>query len=180
MSDRRETLVVGSRAPEFLLSAANRDGILSLSGFLSRGELIVEFLRGTWCPNCRRRMTELEAMKVEIEKAGAQLVYIAAEKSTGMWKPAKFLQSHPVSYPFLLDEDRVVTKAYGLYHGLGLDAINIAHPASLVISRDRKVEYIYRGDSQTDRAPFQKVMEAVRKTIGFGLKHAGPDPANLG
>jgi hypothetical protein len=36
------------RAPEFLLAAANRDGLLSLSGFLSRGTLIVEFLRGTW------------------------------------------------------------------------------------------------------------------------------------
>ena len=69
-------------------------------------------------------------MKTDIEQAGAQLVYIAAEKSTGVWKPAKFLQSHPVSYPFLLDEDRLVTKAYGLYHGLGIDAINIAHPGS--------------------------------------------------
>jgi hypothetical protein len=48
MPDRTETLAVGSRAPEFLLSAANRDGILSLSGFLSRGALIAEFLRGTW------------------------------------------------------------------------------------------------------------------------------------
>ena len=48
MSDCTETLAVGSRAPEFLLSAANRDGILSLSGFLSRGSVIVEFLRGTW------------------------------------------------------------------------------------------------------------------------------------
>jgi hypothetical protein len=48
MLNRTETLSIGSRAPEFLLSAANRDGILSLSGFLSRGPLIVEFLRGTW------------------------------------------------------------------------------------------------------------------------------------
>ena len=56
-----------------------------------------------------------------------------------------------------------MTKAYGLYHRLGMDAINIAHPATLVIDRDRKVEYIYRGDSQTDRAPFDEVLEAVRK-----------------
>jgi hypothetical protein len=48
MQERTETLTAGSRAPEFLLPAANRDGILSLSGFLSRGTLIVEFLRGTW------------------------------------------------------------------------------------------------------------------------------------
>jgi peroxiredoxin len=73
------------------------------------------------------------------------------------------LRSHRVSYPFLLDEDRAVTKAYGLYHQLGMDAIPIAHPAILVIDRNRKVQYIYRGDSQTDRAPFDEVMEAVRK-----------------
>ena len=48
MLDRTETLTVGSRAPEFLLPAANQDGILSLSGFLLHGVLIVEFLRGTW------------------------------------------------------------------------------------------------------------------------------------
>jgi peroxiredoxin len=108
-------------------------------------------------------MAQLELVKTEIEQAGAQLVYIAAEKSTGVWKPAKFLQSHPVSFPFLLDEDRTVTKAYGLYHRLGVDAIHIAHPATLVIDRDRKVEYIYRGDSQTDRAPFHQVLKAVKK-----------------
>jgi hypothetical protein len=31
-----------------------------------------------------------------------------------------------------------------------------------VIDRDRTVDYIYRGDSQTDRAPFHQVMEAVK------------------
>ena len=75
-------------------------------------------------------------MKTDIEQAGAQLVYIAAEKSTGVWKPAKFLQSHPASYPFLLDEDRLVTKAYGLYHGFGIDAINIHNNVCKFISRD--------------------------------------------
>jgi len=104
-------------------------------------------------------MSELELMKTEIERAGAQLVYIAAER---------VVQSHPVSYPFLLDEDRAVTKAYGLYHRLGIDAINIAHPATLGIGRERKVDYIYRGDSQTDRALFQKVMESIRKLSAIG------------
>ena|ERR1700690_1368521 len=108
-------------------------------------------------------MAQFEPIKTEIEQAGANLVYIAAEKSTGVWKPAKFLQSHPVSFPFLLDEDRAVTKAYGLYHRLGVDAIHIAHPATLVIDRDRKVGYIYRGDNQTDRAPFDQVLQAAKK-----------------
>ena len=108
-------------------------------------------------------MAQLEPRKNEIEDAGAELVYIAAEKATGVWKPVKFLQSHPVSYPFLLDEDRTVTKSYGLYNRVALDALNIAHPATIVIGRDRKVTYIYRGDSQTDRAPFDQALEVVAK-----------------
>ena len=48
MLDHTETLKVGQRAPEFALEAANRDGVLTLSGFLRRRVLIAEFLRGTW------------------------------------------------------------------------------------------------------------------------------------
>ena len=102
-------------------------------------------------------------MKNELERAGAQLVFIAAEKREGMFKPLKFLEKHPVSFPFLLDEDRSVTKAYGLYHKIGKDAINIAHPATLVIDHGGTVRYIYRGDKQTDRAPMEKLIEALRK-----------------
>ena len=48
MQNCTETLEVGSRAPEFSLTAANHDGTFSLAGFLVRGPVIVEFLRGTW------------------------------------------------------------------------------------------------------------------------------------
>jgi len=43
-----ETLGIGSRAPEFSLTAANREETFSLSGLRAQGAVIVEFLRGTW------------------------------------------------------------------------------------------------------------------------------------
>jgi peroxiredoxin len=43
-----ETLKVGSQAPAFTLPAANSEGSFSFVDLLSRGALIVEFLRGTW------------------------------------------------------------------------------------------------------------------------------------
>jgi peroxiredoxin len=110
-------------------------------------------------------MAQLEPTKTEIERVGAELVYIAAEKRDGLWKPARFLAKHSVSFPFLLDEDRSVTKAYGLYHHLGHDAIHIAHPATLVISRDGVVRYIYRGENQLDRAPVDEVVEAAKQAL---------------
>jgi peroxiredoxin len=48
MKEKTETLAVGDRAPEFTLPAANQEGTFSLSQWLRRGPLILEFLRGTW------------------------------------------------------------------------------------------------------------------------------------
>ncbi|SRR5579872_4578344 len=109
-------------------------------------------------------MAQFEPLKEEIVKGGAQVVFVAAEKREGFFKPEKYLAKNPVSFPFLLDEDRSVTKAYGLYHRISKDAFNIAHPATLVIDRGGVVRFIYRGENQLDRTPLQPVLEAVKKT----------------
>ncbi len=106
-------------------------------------------------------MAQFESRKQEIESAGAQVAFVAAEKRDGLWKPGKFLEKHPISFPFLLDEDRAVTKAYGLHHAFGADAVNIAHPATLVIDCGGVVRYLYRGDNRNDRAPLDEVLKAV-------------------
>lgn len=108
-------------------------------------------------------MAQFESRKQEIEAAGAQVAFIAAEKRDGVWKPGKFLEKHPISFAFLLDEDRAVTKAYGLHHAFGADAFNIAHPATLVIDRGGTVRWIYRGENQNDRAPMDEVLQAAGK-----------------
>ncbi|MGE5204891.1 MAG: hypothetical protein ACM3PW_04700 [Chlamydiota bacterium] len=48
MQNKTEILAVGDRAPDFTLSAANREGVFSLSESRQRGPVILEFLRGTW------------------------------------------------------------------------------------------------------------------------------------
>jgi hypothetical protein len=133
-------------------------------------------------------MAQFESRKNEIEAAGAQVALIAAEKRDGLWKPGKFFVKHPVSSVFLLDEDRVVTKAYGLHHALATDAFNIAHPATLVIgsgSNDsggtaqnivrNTVRYIYRGDNQLDRAPLDEVLAAI-KILNRSSRATGDPP----
>jgi peroxiredoxin len=106
-------------------------------------------------------MTQFESRIPEINAAGTQLAFIAAEKRDGVWKPGRFFEKHPIASVFLLDEDRSVAREYGLHHALGTDAINIAHPATLLIDRERRVRYIYRGDNQKDRAPLDEVMRAL-------------------
>jgi peroxiredoxin len=110
-------------------------------------------------------MAQFEPHANEIAQLGAQLVYIAAEKRTGVWNPVKYLAEQPISFPFLLDEDRSVTKAYALYHAFGHDAFRIAHPATLVVDRTETLRFIYRGDNQTDRVAVDEVLRALRKLL---------------
>jgi peroxiredoxin len=106
-------------------------------------------------------MAQFEPIKSEIEKFGA-LVYIAAEKRAGMFHPEKFFTDHQVSYPFLLDEDRVVTKSYGVYHRIGKDAFHIAHPATFVVDIHAMTRFAYVGIDQRDRAPIEAALHIFR------------------
>ncbi len=108
-------------------------------------------------------MTQFESRKADFQRVGAAVWYIAAEKRRGMFDPEKFFEKNPNSFPFLLDEDRTVTKAYGVYHRFGIDAWNIAHPASFVVGTDLKIKYLYVGQTQLDRAPLEQVLEALAK-----------------
>lgn len=108
-------------------------------------------------------MAQFESRKQDIEAAGAQVAFVAAEKHDGVWRPGTFLKKHPIPFPFLLDEDRAVTKEYGIHNAIAKDALNIAHPATFVIDRGGIVRYIYRGDNQSDRASLDEILRAVEQ-----------------
>jgi peroxiredoxin len=114
-------------------------------------------------------MAQVEPIKDELAELGTSLVYVAAQKRSGMFRPEKYFAEHAISFPFLLDEDRKVTKAYGVYHAIGTDAFNIAHPATFVIDRQGRIRLIYVGMDQHDRMPVQAIIEtlrAIRKEAG--------------
>ena len=111
-------------------------------------------------------MAQLESHQDELERLGARLVYIAAAKRGGVWSPGKYFREHSISFPFLLDEDRSITKAYGLYHAFGHDAFRVAHPATLIVDGGGVVRYLYRGEDQVDRAPIEEVLSEMRSILG--------------
>lgn len=104
-------------------------------------------------------MAQFESFKQQFAAAGIAVIFIAAEKRLGIFKPEKFFARRPSSFPFLLDEDRSVTKAWGLYQRLRTDAINIARPATFVVDSSGNVRWIYVGANQLDRAPIETVLK---------------------
>jgi peroxiredoxin len=60
----------------------------------------------------------------------------------------RYVEETGLPFDILIDETREMAKAYGVWHRLGLDAINIARPALFLIEQDGRISYSYIGDSQ--------------------------------
>jgi alkyl hydroperoxide reductase subunit AhpC len=113
-----------------------------------------------------KRVQQLAAHQSEIEASGS-LVYVAAQKRHSAMHmpngdPVAYLSKHAIAFPFLLDEDRRVTRAYGVYVALNHESIHIARPATFVVAADQGVRYVYIGKNQFDRAPVEAVLEVFR------------------
>ena len=74
-------------------------------------------------------------------------------------RAARYLAEHELGFPVLIDAGRDVAKAYGVWHRLGLDALNIARPALFVIDAAGTVHSIYVGESQGEFPSRQAILE---------------------
>ena len=110
-------------------------------------------------------MTQLESYYDEFTKRGAGLVVIAAQKIEGMFRGKKHIQEHDYPFPVLFDEERNVTRAYGVYHRLGVDAFNIAHPATFVVGPDGIVSWIAISPNQAERPETEDILNAITEAI---------------
>ena len=72
----------------------------------------------------------------------------------GQWprEIRRYAERHNITFPLLIDRDRQVIKSYGVYHWLGIDAYNIARPATFVIDKIGVIRFMYVGSHQFDLA----------------------------
>ena len=155
------TLRLGDRVPPFQLRDAVSDSTFDLESLLAghRGLLLV-FHRGLWCPSCRRQLTELEGALATLETAAIRVAAVLAQAWYRVRLTLEKLDT-PYRFPILCDGDRKVVKAYGVWHPLGIDAFNSAHPASFLIDESLRLRYSFVGSTQFQRAPMGDILAAA-------------------
>jgi peroxiredoxin Q/BCP len=159
------TLRLGDRVPQFQLRDAVSDSTFDLDSLLAehRGLLLV-FHRGMWCPSCRRQLAELEEALPTLESAG---IRVAAVLAQAWYRVRVSLEKigKPYRFPILCDGDRKGVKAYGVWHPLGIDAFNSAHPASFLIDASQVLRYSFVGSTQFQRAPMGDILGAAEREL---------------
>lgn len=146
-------------APPF--SLPNQKGKVSaLQDYLKQGPVLLAFHRGTWCPNCRRKFSELAQHSPDYVARGIQVVTVVAQSSDVV---KRYVEDQGLPFNILIDESRDVLKAYGVWHRLGLDAWNIARPALFLIDQEGKIHYSFVSDRQDEFPAYETIVAEIAK-----------------
>ena len=73
----------------------------------------------------------------------------------------KYVEETGLPFDILIDERRDVVRAYGVWHRIGLDALNISRPAVFLVNQDASIAYSFIGESQREFPSQTETLSAV-------------------
>jgi peroxiredoxin len=73
----------------------------------------------------------------------------------------RYVEETGLPFDILIDERRDVSRAYGVYHRMGLTAYNIARPAVFLIDQDARIAYSFIGEHQRDYPTQEEIIAAI-------------------
>jgi len=168
----------GAKAPAFALPDQNGK-VISSADLLSRGRLVLMFIRGRWCPFCVGQMEAMNAIIGEIQAAGAALIAISPQ----IQKQAFFMHDqHKLRFPLLVDAHNAVARQFGLVYRVpreqqeiygrtfinlpfvnGDDSWELPMPATYVIDSDSTILYVSANEDYTDRPEPLEILGLVER-----------------
>ena len=86
------------------------------------------------------------------------MVAIVAQRSAPV---RRYIEETGLPFYILIDEDRSVTKAYGVWHKVGIDAWNISRPALFVVSKEGIVRAAWVAERQEEFPGSEEILKEL-------------------
>ena len=172
-----KALGLGAKAPSFELPDHNGKS-LSSAELLAKGNLVICFIRGRWCPFCVGQMEAVSAIADQIAVAGASLVAISPQ----IEKQAYFMHDqHKLRFPLLVDAHNSLVRQFGLVYRVpeeqqaiyrrtfvnlpfvnGDDSWELPIPATYVIDRDATIVFASANEDYTERPEPLEILASLK------------------
>jgi len=169
-----EGLFINSKAPDF--KGTDQDGnALRLKDLVKKGNVVLIFYRGNWCPYCNRQLSQLQDSLQFIKDKGAQVIAVTPEQAEGI---SKTIEKTKASFPIIFDEDRKIMKAYDVsfavdeksisrYKMAGIDleknngknGANLPVPAVYIINKESTIIYRFFEPNYKNRASVKEILK---------------------
>jgi peroxiredoxin len=173
----RQVFPTGAVAPEFELPNQNGN-LVSSTALLSKGPLVLCFIRGRWCPFCVGQMEAMSLASPEIQRAGASLIAISPQTV----KQSFFMtDQHKLRFPLLSDSGNHVARRFGIVYKVpeyqqevyrrafvnlpfanGDESWALTIPATFILAKDGTVIFSSANEDYTERPEPSAIVEKLR------------------
>lgn len=166
-------LKVGDAAPLFTAND-NNGKAFSLESALKKGDVVLMFYRGQWCPFCNKQMSQMNDSLSMITAKGATVVAISPEIQENV---VKTIEKTKASFPVISDVQMKITRDYKVnfavpqttidrYKNFGIDftvvnganGANLPVPATYVIGKNGKIKYVFFNPDYRKRASVKEIV----------------------
>jgi peroxiredoxin Q/BCP len=134
----------GDPAPDFALPDQN-GATVRLSDFRAKKSVVLAFYIKAFTSGWTRELKAYQADIAKFEAAGAQVLGISVDSRE---KNKAFAESLGVKFPILSDEDKRVSRAYGVL----IPLLRLAHRVTLVIDKQGIIREIIKGGAAVSPA----------------------------
>ena len=167
-------LNVNDDAPDFTAKDQLNENI-HLAKLLKKGNVVLVFYRGQWCPYCNKELKQLEDSIGLIQAKGATVLAITPELPENI---SKTIEKTKASYPILYDKGLTIMNAYKVafkvddktvekYKGYGIDLLkvngdngaNLPVPAVYVVNKKGKIIYTFFDVDYKKRSSIKDILD---------------------
>lgn len=149
-----EPLAVGTRAPP-------------IEGVPGDRERVIVFIRGSWCPPCRRQLGELQDRLEEIERRRAALVVVSGDPMPALDAVRARMG---LTYRFVSDPSFSIAAKYGVRQS----DVRLQLPSVFVVDASGVIRFVQVARFTSDRARVDDVLAALDRAGTPGA--AAPPP----
>jgi peroxiredoxin len=175
--EKPEGLFINSKAPDFKAKDQNGNEIV-FKDVRKKGDVVVVFYRGSWCPFCSRYLKLLQDSLEAIRSNGAQVIVITPQADEGI---DSAVAKSGASFPVIHDEDMKIANAYGVaykvddrtlgrYKNAGIDLLKenkqtkqayLPVPAVYIVNKEGSVKFRYFEEDYKKRLPIEEILKAI-------------------
>ena len=167
-------LNINEKAPDFTATDQNGQKI-NLEKQLKKGNVVLVFYRGQWCPYCNKELKQLEDSIGLIKEKGATVLAITPELPENI---SKTIEKTKASYSILYDKGLKIMNDYKVafkvddktvekYKGYGIDFLkangdngaNLPVPAVYVVNKKGKIVYRFFDVDYKKRSSIKDILD---------------------
>lgn len=169
-------LSAGAIAPAFELLNHN-EKLISSDELLSRGRVVLCFVRGRWCPFCVGQLEAMNLIVPQLKQAGASLVAISPQT---VQQNFFMHDQHKLGFDLLSDPGNRVARQFGLVYRVpdyqqavykrvfvnlpfvnGDESWELPIPATFILERDGAISYASASEDYTDRPEPASILQRL-------------------